>query len=110
MRTEAHAVKRCAFCARELDHRFLFCPYCGKHVRPPGEPGEKWYHSTYGVVLCLAMLGPFALPIVWLHPRYGIFTKILVTILVLALTVVITYILVILYLRLAEQIRQLTTL
>lgn len=35
--------------------------------------------------------------------------KIVVTILILALTAVIAYVLVVLYMRLAEQIRQLTT-
>lgn len=109
MNTAEHGIKRCAFCARELDERFQFCPYCGKRHRPPDEPRERWYHSTYGVVLCLALLGPFALPVVWFHPRYRIVMKIVVTILVLALTVLITYVLVILYMRLAEQIRQLTT-
>ena len=48
-------------------------------------------------------------PVVWFNPRYGILTKTIITILVLALTVLIGYVLVMLYLRMAEQVRQLIT-
>lgn len=60
-------------------------------------------------MLGIVFLGPFALPAVWFNPRYGILTKTIITILVLALTVLAGYALVMLYVRVAEQIRQLTT-
>jgi hypothetical protein len=58
-------------------------------------------------VIGLATLGPFALPMVWSNPRYGVFTKIVLTVLTLAVTALLIYILVIVCLRLVEQIREL---
>jgi len=55
----------------------------------------------------LATLGPFALPMVWSNPRCGVFTKVVLTVLTLAVTALLIYILVIVCLRLVEQIREL---
>jgi hypothetical protein len=101
--------RHCNYCQRELSESFLFCPYCGKQIRPRDGSQGRWYHSGYAVALGLATLGPFALPMVWSHPRYRVFTKIALTVLILALTVLLTYILVIACIRLVAQIRELTT-
>jgi hypothetical protein len=103
-------MKRCTCCSRDLDDSFVYCPFCGRRISLPDVPKRKWYYSTRGVVLGIAFFGPFALPAVWFNPRYGILTKIIVTILVLALTVLASYALVMLYLRVLEQLRQLMTL
>jgi len=46
---------------------------------------------------------------VWSNPRYRVLTKITLTVLILALTALLTYILVIVCLRLVAQIRELMT-
>ena len=102
-------MKQCTRCSRELDDSFIYCPFCGKQIGLSDVPKRKRYYSTRGVVLGIVFLGPFALPVVWLNPRYGILTKTIITILVLALTVLVGYALVMLYLRMAEQVRQLIT-
>jgi hypothetical protein len=48
-------------------------------------------------------VGPLALPLVWLNPRYKLMTKVVVTVLVVALTVLFCYLAARLYLALTEQ-------
>jgi len=103
------SARRCNFCQREVREGFLFCPFCGKRIRPREGSQGRWYHSGYAVALGLATLGPFALPMVWSNPRYTILMKIALTILTLVLTVLLVYILVIACARLVEQFRQLMT-
>jgi hypothetical protein len=107
MDTNREPMKRCTCCSRDLDDSFIYCPFCGRRIGLPDAPERKWYHSTRGVVLGIVFLGPFALPAVWFNPRYRILTKTIITILVLALTVLASYALVILYLRVLEQLGQL---
>jgi DNA-directed RNA polymerase subunit RPC12/RpoP len=109
MDANRESMKRCTRCSREFDDSFIYCPFCGKQISLPDAPKRKWYYSTRGVVLGIVFLGPFALPAVWFNPRYGILTKTIITILVLALTVLVGYPLVMLYVRMTEQVRQLIT-
>jgi hypothetical protein len=46
----------------------------------------KWYFKTWSLVGSFLCVGPFMLPLVWTHPRFSIKTKIVVTIIVLAVT------------------------
>ena len=107
--SERRLVQRCVFCSRELDASFLYCPSCGGRIRVSAKPAQKWYYSRYAVVVGLLTIGPFALPLVWFNPRYRILTKIVLTVVVVGLTVLVLYLLALLYLRLIEQIRQLMT-
>jgi hypothetical protein len=50
------------------------------------EKQEKWYHKTYGIVIAIIFLGPFALPLVWKNPRYTTTVKMAVTVVVLVMT------------------------
>jgi hypothetical protein len=101
--------RRCNYCQRELSESFLFCPYCGKRIAPRDGSQGRWYHSGYAVALGLATLGPFALPMVWSNPRYRVLTKIALTVLILALTVLLMYIMAIVCIRLMAQLRELMT-
>jgi hypothetical protein len=101
---------RCVFCSREFEAGFLYCPFCGRRLRLPGEQGVKWYHSRYAIVIGLGTLGPFALPLVWFNPRYTAITKVALTVLILLLTALILYGLWWCYMRLLEMTRQLMPL
>ncbi len=98
---------RCKFCRRELREDFLFCPFCGGRIGPRDQSWTKWYHSRWAILLALALLGPFALPIVWSHPRYSVATKTVLTLLTLVLTVLLIYLLVVLWFLLVHQVQQL---
>ena len=54
------------------------------------EKQDKWYHKTYGVVIAILLLGPFALPLVWKNPRYNRASKIAVTVIVALMTYYLT--------------------
>ena len=44
---------------------------------------SKWYFRTYAFVLAFLCVGPLALPLVWINPRYKRSKKISMTIIIL---------------------------
>ncbi len=67
----------------------------------------KWYFSTPGVVIALLTVGPLALPLVWMHPRYSLTTKVVVSVVAIAITVASLMAMRDIYLHLMEQIESL---
>jgi hypothetical protein len=52
-----------------------------------GKPQEtKWYFKTSLIVTAFLCVGPLALPLVWLNPRFSQKTKIVVTIITIILS------------------------
>lgn len=50
------------------------------------EDYTKWYFKTSSVIIAFLFIGPLALPLVWLNPRFSRRTKIIVTFIVAAAT------------------------
>ena len=48
----------------------------------------KWYHSTWFLIIAVYFVGIFALPLIWLNPRYSKTKRIVLTIIVVLLTVI----------------------
>ncbi len=84
-------MKKCPFCAEEIQDEARKCKHCGEFLDEANRPslaGERipWYFSKTFIVIALLSVGPLALPLVWWHPQTTRAWKIGLTIGILVLS------------------------
>ncbi len=84
-------MKKCPFCAEDIQDEAIKCKHCGEFLDAStrqrfAEEKLQWYFRKSFIIIAVCSVGPLALPLIWWRPRTTLAWKIGLTIGILLLS------------------------